>query len=195
MSLFYKPVVLPKLHLRLKVSSMWTSQQWQHQTQEKGALRTPRWQWGWSGRPRKRWWSAALLRWLTPSPSLPRLVQCHFLSLLAGNGASDQCAWDSLDTSSICVCVLASQQVFLTCMLLGSFLIPLHYKPSLSGTPNTVEILMRRCPICHDMLLTCYEDKQQIGSTFHTNVTNKFYMAIGLTSLNHILCASSSLLV
>lgn len=118
------------------------------------------------------------MRWLTPSPSLPRLVRCHFLSLLVGNGPSDQRAWDSLDTSSICVCVLASQQAFLTCMLLGSFLIPLHYKPSLSGTPNTVEILMRRCPICHDMLLTCYEDKQQIGSTCHTNVTNKFYMDI-----------------
>ena len=33
---------------------------------------------------------------------------------------------------------------------------PLHYKPFLSGSPNSAETLMRRRPINHDTMLTCY---------------------------------------
>lgn len=60
------------------------------------------------------------MQWLTPSLALPPFVQSHFLPLLAGKRASDQCVWDSLDTSSICVCELVSQQAFFTIVLSGS---------------------------------------------------------------------------
>lgn len=111
------------------------------------------------------------MRWLTPSPALPPLVQSHFLPLLAGRGASDRCVWDSLDTPSICVCELASQQAFFTNMLSESLfnVSPLQTLPLRLSKQrwNFDEIVLHL--VWHDVNMLWSVLKQLLGSMCHTN--------------------------